>query len=177
MVSKPIEHRGFYFKFLSLGRESRRELYWFLAASRPLGVKSAPDGLHCNATWTQIQIQQKSKSPRGKFSWGWNAMQLDGICIAPPRALFFIGQYVQTESTFWPINSFLGQSVRAQQEAFFWLDFPLKNCKVFSPDHLFSLGYISLQCKLWRNLSYHPLLFSIHSKSVKGLRIQPRKAR
>ena len=35
MVSKPIEAESFYFKFLSSGRKSRCELYWFLSALPP----------------------------------------------------------------------------------------------------------------------------------------------
>ena len=45
MVSKPIEDASFYFKFLSSGRKSRCELYWFLSALLPPADKMVAAGI------------------------------------------------------------------------------------------------------------------------------------
>ena len=45
MVSKPIEAESFYFKFLSSGRKSRCELYWFLSALLPPADKMVAAGI------------------------------------------------------------------------------------------------------------------------------------
>ena len=45
MLSKPIEAESFYFKFLSFGRKSRCELYWFLSALLPPADKMVAAGI------------------------------------------------------------------------------------------------------------------------------------
>ena len=96
MVSDPIEHQGFYFKFLSLRCEPRGELYWFLAALSPgrhqlLSISISIIIISSSiSTSTSISISISFREPRRELCWflavlspggkifsGWIALQLN----------------------------------------------------------------------------------------------------
>ena len=66
MVSKPIEAESFYFKFLSSGRKSRCELYWFLSALLPPADKMVAAGI-------AIAVQPEHKYKNAKIQKYTNA--------------------------------------------------------------------------------------------------------